>query len=88
MLTLREKFTSTRRSEEGLTRDAASHMTARPTHYQMSYSGPQSRDRSLSPDFEEERDEGGGEGEGRGGSTLRHVEGHGVGGSPNLTQKW
>ena len=38
MLTPREKIPSTRVSEEGRTSDAASHRTASPTHYRLSYS--------------------------------------------------
>ena len=35
----KRKITSTGGSEEGRTRDAASRMTASPTHYRLSYSG-------------------------------------------------
>ena len=40
MSTVRVKIPSTKDSEEGRTHNAASHRTASPTHYQLSYSGP------------------------------------------------
>ena len=39
----KEKIPSNRGSEEDQTHDAASHRTASPTHYQLSYSGPLTR---------------------------------------------
>ena len=39
----KKKIPSTEGSEQVRTRDAASHWTASPTHYRLSYSGPRSR---------------------------------------------